>query len=92
MPENKKPDKNETSEQKKYSRRNLLVSSSTVQPPGQDFILGTDHLGRDVFSQWLYGSRPGDRDADFVGPMVVGHRDGDSTDETGIGRLADGKK
>lgn len=27
------------------------------KPPGGDFIMGTDHLGRDVFSRVLYGAR-----------------------------------
>jgi peptide/nickel transport system permease protein len=29
-----------------------------LEPPGGDYIMGTDNLGRDVFSRFLYGSRP----------------------------------
>ena len=27
------------------------------EPPGDTFILGTDHLGRDVYTRLLYGAR-----------------------------------
>lgn len=30
---------------------------ATLQPPSRQFLMGTTHLGRDVFSQWLYGAR-----------------------------------
>jgi len=28
------------------------------QPPSSEYLMGTDHLGRDVFSRLLFGSRP----------------------------------
>lgn len=28
------------------------------RPPSAEFIMGTDHIGRDVFSRMMYGSRP----------------------------------
>lgn len=37
---------------------NEISITHRLQPPGGDFILGTDNLGRDVFTRLLYGSRP----------------------------------
>lgn len=37
---------------------NQISMTHRLQPPGGDFILGTDNLGRDVFTRLLYGSRP----------------------------------
>jgi peptide/nickel transport system permease protein len=37
---------------------NEMSMSSRLQPPGGGYILGTDNLGRDIFSRLLYGSRP----------------------------------
>mgnify|MGYP003322742894 FL=1 len=37
-----------------YSYQNLDLG---VQPPSSDFLLGTDTLGRDLFSRILYGAR-----------------------------------
>jgi len=34
-----------------------------LEGPSRDHILGTTHLGRDVFSQWIYGARA---------PLIVG--------------------
>lgn len=30
---------------------------ATLQPPSEDFIFGTDYLGRDIFSQMVWGGR-----------------------------------
>lgn len=35
----------------------FLGGSNSLQPPGSGFLLGSDHLGRDVLSQVIYGSR-----------------------------------
>jgi len=32
--------------------------SDRLQPPGSGYILGTDNLGRDLYSRLLYGARP----------------------------------
>ena len=37
-----------------YSYQNLELGAS---PPSSDFLLGTDTLGRDLFSRILYGAR-----------------------------------
>ncbi len=37
---------------------NEISITSRFQPPGGSYILGTDNLGRDVFSRALYGARP----------------------------------
>lgn len=34
-----------------------LSATGTPLPPGGDFLLGTDHLGRDLFARLLYGAR-----------------------------------
>lgn len=34
-----------------------IGGSNSLQPPGAAGLMGTDHLGRDVFSQVLYGAR-----------------------------------
>jgi ABC-type dipeptide/oligopeptide/nickel transport system permease subunit len=36
---------------------NQFASSGRLEPPGWPFIMGTDQLGRDVFSRIVYGSR-----------------------------------
>jgi peptide/nickel transport system permease protein len=40
-----------------YSYQQISLNRR-LEPPGRDFILGTDNLGRDIFSRLLYGSRP----------------------------------
>jgi peptide/nickel transport system permease protein len=35
----------------------LAISRDALQPPGADHWLGTDQLGRDIFSRILYGTR-----------------------------------
>ncbi|WP_196000405.1 nickel transporter permease [Clostridium sp. 1001271B_151109_B4] len=35
----------------------LAVMSDSLMPPGGEYILGTDKLGRDVFSRIIYGTR-----------------------------------
>jgi peptide/nickel transport system permease protein len=35
----------------------LAISRAALQPPGADHWLGTDQLGRDIFSRILYGTR-----------------------------------
>lgn len=35
-----------------------VTSSELNRPPSQEHLMGTDHLGRDVLSRLLYGSRP----------------------------------
>jgi peptide/nickel transport system permease protein len=37
---------------------NHIDLSHRMEPPGGDYIMGTDNLGRDIFSRFLYGSRP----------------------------------
>ncbi|MDZ4245549.1 MAG: hypothetical protein U1D67_00345, partial [Dehalococcoidia bacterium] len=37
---------------------NQMNMTQLLEPPGGDFILGTDNLGRDIFSRFVYGSRP----------------------------------
>ena len=37
-----------------YSEQNLLLGAA---PPSSDYVLGTDVLGRDLFTRMLYGSR-----------------------------------
>ena len=34
-----------------------INSSATLQPPSLQYLLGTDHLGRDIFSRILYGGQ-----------------------------------
>jgi len=31
--------------------------SKTLRPPGSEFLMGTDNIGRDVFTRFLYGGR-----------------------------------
>ena len=35
----------------------LMDSTAISQPPGGSHLLGTDHMGRDLFSLLLYGGR-----------------------------------
>jgi len=35
----------------------IKSAGKPFQPPGKEFILGTDHLGRDILSRIVYGSR-----------------------------------
>jgi len=37
---------------------NNIDLSHRLEPPGGDYIMGTDNFGRDVFSRFLYGARP----------------------------------
>ncbi len=45
----------------------VLTSSDTLEGPSVDHLMGTDQLGRDVFSRIIWGSRP----SLFTGFMVV---------------------
>lgn len=36
---------------------NEIVPAPRLQPPSADFLLGTDHLGRDLFSRLIFGAR-----------------------------------
>ena len=67
-----------------YSYQNLELGA---QPPSADFILGTDTLGRDLFSRILYGAR-----VSFLGPAIAGLIGGSFVVETifqipGLGRF-----
>src|SRR5690606_6637049 len=36
---------------------NAIAPGDRLQPPGAEHIMGTDHLGRDIFTRALYGAR-----------------------------------
>lgn len=36
---------------------NVINASARLQPPGAEYLLGTDEYGRDIFSRLLYGAR-----------------------------------
>jgi len=36
---------------------NQIAPAARLQPPGAEHFLGTDHLGRDIFTRILYGAR-----------------------------------
>ncbi|MBI4181037.1 MAG: ABC transporter permease [Chloroflexi bacterium] len=36
---------------------NEMTSAARLSPPSQHFLLGTDHLGRDILSRIIYGAR-----------------------------------
>jgi len=37
---------------------NEISIANRMQPPGSDYFLGADNLGRDIFSRLLFGARP----------------------------------
>jgi peptide/nickel transport system permease protein len=44
-----------------YDPQQTIVRGDTLmanRPPGRDFLLGTTNVGRDIFSQVVYGARP----------------------------------
>ena len=49
---------------------NAIAPSDRLQPPSAEHLLGTDHLGRDIFTRILYGARYSIAIA--VGAILVG--------------------